>query len=436
MPEFADITFPQGFLWGCATSSHQVEGNCTNNDWWAWEQEGGHIRDGSVSGLACDHYNRFEEDFALAQELGHNAHRISIEWSRIEPEEGRWDMAEVDHYRRVLESMHRHGLTPFVTLHHFTNPLWFRDRGGWLDPQAPDLLARYAGFMARELGELVPFWLTINEPMITVAVGYLVGYFPPCQRDMDQAMTVARQLLLAHGRMYQAIHEATTHHPQVGIVMAMIDYQPKDPHSAADRRVAQMADDLMNEYFLAGIDRGLIPPPAGLGQETPGLKRTWDVIGLNYYARALMSERTLASRRLFGEPPPGAELSLMGWEVHPEGFYRLLKRLQTYGRPIYVTENGISTLDDDQRCRYLLRHLGEMRRAMGEGVDVRGYLHWTLMDNFEWAEGYRQKFGMVAMDPDTREREPKPSAYLYRDIARANAVAAEQFEEYLAQAGP
>ncbi len=432
MPQFADITFPQGFLWGCATSSHQVEGNCTNNDWWAWEQEGGHIRDGSVSGLACDHYNRFQKDFALAQELGHNAHRISIEWSRIEPEEGRWDMAEVDHYRRVLESMHRHGLTPFVSLHHFTNPLWFRDRGGWLDPQAPDLLARYAGFMARELGDMVPFWLTINEPMITVAAGYLFGVFPPCQRAMPQAMVAARHLLLAHGRMYQAIHEATTHHPQVGIVMAMSYYQPKDPHSEGDRRAAQMADDLMNEYFLSGIDRGLIPSPVGQGQEAPGLKGAWDLIGINYYSRTVLSETTLASGSLFGEPPPGAELSLMGWEVYPEGFYRFLKRLQAYGQPIYVTENGISTLDDDQRCRYLLRHLREMQRAISEGVDVRGYLHWSLVDNFEWAEGYSQKFGIVALEPDTLERRPRPSAYLYRDIARANAVTAEQFGKYLA----
>jgi beta-glucosidase len=432
MPEFADITFPQGFLWGCATSSHQVEGNCTNNDWWAWEQEGGHIRDGSVSGLACDHYHRFEEDFALAKELGHNAHRISIEWSRIEPEEGRWDMAEVDHYRRVLESMHRHGLTPFVTLHHFCNPLWLRDRGGWLDPQAPELIARYAGFMARELGDLVPFWLTINEPMIVVAAGYLFGVFPPCRQDMAQAMTAARHFLLAHGRMYQAIHEATTHHPQVGIVMAMEYFQPKDPDSEGDRRATQMADDLMNEYFMAGIDRGLIPPPAGQGQEVPSVKGTWDLIGFNYYSRHMMSEMSLASASLVGEPPPDAELCLMGWEVYPEGFYRLLKRLQAYGQPIYITENGISTLDDDQRCRYLLRHLREMQRAISEGVDVRGYLHWSLTDNFEWAEGYYQKFGIVAMDPQTREREPRPSAYLLRDIARANAITAEQFQKYLA----
>jgi beta-glucosidase len=431
MPEFADISFPRGFLWGCATSSHQVEGNCTSNDWWAWEQEGGHIRDGSVSGLACDHYNRFEEDFALAQELGHNAHRISIEWSRIEPEEGRWDMAEVDHYRRVLESMHRHGLTPFVTLHHFTNPLWFRDRGGWLNPQAPELIGRYAGFMARELGDLVPFWLTINEPMVIVTEGYLMGLFPPQHQDMAEALVVARHLLLAHARMYQAIKEAAPHRPPVGIVLHMSYLQPKNPDSPADRATCDTADALFNQYFLTGIDKGVFAPPVGQGEEAPGVKGTWDLIGLNYYSRTLISEGFLTKGAMFGEPPSGAELSLMGWEVYPEGFYRLLKRLQAYSQPIYVTENGISTLDDDQRCRYLLRHLREMGRAISEGADVRGYLHWTLTDNFEWAQGYYQKFGIVAMEPNTRERRLRPSAHLYRDIAQANAVRAEQFERYL-----
>jgi beta-glucosidase len=432
MPEFADIHFPSGFLWGCATSSHQVEGNCTNNDWWAWEQEGGHIRDGSVSGLACDHYNRFEEDFDLARELGHNAHRLSIEWSRIEPEEGRWDMAEVDHYKRVLESLHRRGITPFVTLHHFCNPLWLRDRGGWLDPRAPELIARYAGFMAKELGDLVSFWSTINEPMVLAGAAYVMGVFPPCDQDMGEASTVARNLLIAHGKMYQAIREAAPHSTPIGIVMAVDYIRPKDPDSDADRQTAQMVDGMMNEYFLAGIESGTIGPPGGQGEEVPGLKGTWDFIGFNYYSRTLVSQRMLTEGLPHGEPPPDAELSVMGWEVYPEGFYHVFKRLSKYGVPIYVTENGISVVEDNQRCRYLLNHLQQMHRAMSEGVDVRGYLHWTLMDNFEWAEGYYQKFGLVAMDPETRERQPRPSAYLFRDIARANAVTAEQFRQYLA----
>ena len=281
MAEYTDIRFPAGFYWGCATASHQVEGNCTKNDWWAWEQEGGHIHEGGVSGIACDHYNRFEEDFALAQELGHNAHRLSIEWSRIEPEEGQWDMAEVDHYRRVMESLHRHGLTPFVTLHHFTNPLWFRDRGGWLNPQAPDLIARYAGFIAKELGDLVPFWFTINEPMVIVTASYLVGNWPPQHKDMAEAMVAARHLLLAHAPMYQAIKESTTHSPQVGVVLTMPYFEPKTltrrataPRASGRRRLQPVLPDGHRQGHLraaGGPGRGGAGCEGHLGHHRPEL---------------------------------------------------------------------------------------------------------------------------------------------------------------------
>ena len=199
MSTYTDLRFPKGFLWGCATAAHQVEGNNTNNNWWQWEQEGGHIKGGDVSGIACDHYNRFDSDFALAQELGHNAHRLSVEWSRIEPEEGRWDMKEVAHYRQVMESLHRHGLTPMVTLHHFTNPIWFERQGGWINPRSVELIARYSGFIAKELGDLVPFWSPINEPMVIVIGSYLFGVDPPGQQDWGAAMTASRHLLQAHG---------------------------------------------------------------------------------------------------------------------------------------------------------------------------------------------------------------------------------------------
>jgi beta-glucosidase len=428
MSTYTDLRFPKGFLWGCATAAHQVEGNNTKNNWWQWEQEGGHIKGGDVSGLACDHYNRFDSDFALAQELGHNAHRLSIEWSRIEPEEGRWDMKEVDHYRQVMESLHRHGLTPMVTLHHFTNPVWFERLGGWTSPRSVELIARFSGFIAKELGDLVPFWFTINEPMIIV-ISYLFGDGPSGQSDWNTAMTVSRHLLQAHGSMYRAVKEATSHNPRVGPVHNMPYIEPYDPSSEDDRNAAALADLLMNEYFLAGINTGTVGPPAGQGEEAPGLKDSWDFIGINYYSRHRMAhDRPLDPA---GLPPPDAELTLMGYEVYPEGFYRQLMRLKQYGPPVYVTENGISTKDDTQRCRHLLRHLMEVHRALKEGTDIRGYLHWTFVDNFEWLEGYQQWFGMVAMEPGTLKRRPRPSAYLFRDIARGNAVSAAMLKEYV-----
>jgi beta-glucosidase len=428
MTTYTDLRFPKGFLWGCATAAHQVEGNNTNNNWWEWEQQPGRIKGGDVSGLACDHYNRFDSDFALAQELGHNAHRLSVEWSRIEPEEGRWDMKEVAHYRQVMESLRRHGMVPMVTLHHFTNPIWLERQGGWTNPRSVELIARFSGFIARELGDLVPFWLTINEPMIIV-ITYLVGDGPPGPSDWDTAMTVSRHLLQAHGAMYRAVKESTSHNPQVGPVHNMPYIEPYNPDSEDDRNAAALADLLMNEYFLAGIDTGTLGPPAGQGDEVPGLKDSWDFIGINYYSRHRMAHDQPLDPG--GLPPPDAELTLMGYEVFPEGFYKNLVRLKKYGLPVYVTENGISTKDDTQRCRHLLRHLAEMHRALQEGTDIRGYLHWTLIDNFEWAEGYQQWFGMVAMEPGTLKRRPRPSAYLFRDIARGNAVTAAQLKEYV-----
>src|SRR3990172_11331597 len=281
------LRFPDGFYCGCATSSHQVEGNNRNNQWWAWEQEGGHIKDGSVSGPACDHYNRFEEGFALAEELGHNAHRFSIEWSRIEPEEGRWDAKETEHYRRVVESLLSHGMTPFATLHNLTNPLGFEAKGGWTSPEAPELIARYAVYMAKGLGEAVPFWLTINEPSVIAAASYLAGVFPPQKQDLALAMTAARHVLIAHGKMYHAIREAAPHSPQIGPVLNMNDVQ--DASAAdADEEAAKLMDSYWNKFWLNGVRDGVVGPPVGGGEEVGGLKGAWGFIGLHYYSPSVL----------------------------------------------------------------------------------------------------------------------------------------------------
>ena len=425
MTEHADLRFPSGFLWGAATSAYQVEGNCSKNDWWAWEEIEGFIQDGSRSGIACDHYNRFDEDFALAQQLGHNAARISIEWSRIEPEEGRWDMAEVDHYRRVLESIHRHGLTPLVTLHHFTNPLWMANKGGWIEPSIVDHVSRYAAFISGQLGELVPKWDTINEPMVLVN-----GMHIYLRGDWQKTTAVARHMLKAHAAMYQAIHAATSHNPQVSIVHAMPYMMPENPDSEADREASRLRDQFAVEYILAGIESGTIGPPFGDGEDVPGLKGAWDAIGINYYTRSIAAAGD-SPAEMRGRVPEGAETTLHGDEVYPEGLYHGIMRLANYGRPIYVTENGISTLDDGQRNRYLLRHLQQAHRAISDGADLRCYMYWSLLDNFEWMMGYSQKFGMCALEPGTLNRLPKPAAYIYRDIATSNRISAAQLKAHL-----
>jgi beta-glucosidase len=246
---------------------------------------------------------------------------------------------------------------------------------------------------------------------------------------MAEAMTAARHVLIAHGKMYAAIREAAPHGPQIGPVLNMIDVQAAS-ESEEDKQAAALFDTYWNTFWLEGIKNGVVGPPAGGGEEVPGLKGTWDVIGLNNYSRAVIAAggRPMGLRQV--PPSPEAETSTMGWEVYPEGFYRVMARLKAYGRPVYITENGIGTDDDEQRCRFILRSLREVRRAMDEGVDVRSYLHWSFQDNFEWAEGFRQRFGLIGLGDGTRDRIVKPSAHLFRDIARANSVSDEMLAKY------
>lgn len=444
--------FPDGFLFGSATAAHQVEGGCLNDHWSDWEREPGRIHDGSNADVACDHYRRFAEDFALAASLGHNAHRFSIEWARIEPEEGRFDDRELDHYRAVVDSIRANGMEPLPTLHHFTHPSWVQRDGGWENPRIVDRLARYAEHVARGLGDRVGTWWTINEPMVAPALCYLMGVHPPGVRDFMRALPVARHVLVAHGAMYRAIHGAAPRGVKVGPVLQMPYIAPLDPGSEADREAAAQQDFLFNEYYLEGLRRGVVAPPIGGGEEVPGLAGSYDVVGLNYYARMLVSASAAESlvHPAGGASPHGATADggapgmglrrpgetsefedQMGWEVYPRGLGEQLLRLRDLGAPLFVTESGMATRDDRARCRHLLVHLLEVQRAIAGGADVRGYMYWTLMDNFEWAEGYTRTFGLVEIDREHGlARRPREAAFLYRDIARAGGISQEILDRH------
>ncbi len=447
-----ELRFPAGFLFGAATAAHQVEGGCRGNQWWEWEQVAGHIRDGSTSEVACDHYRRFREDFALARELGQQAQRISIEWSRLEPEEGRFDEREADHYRAVLDSIRENGMEPMVTLHHFTNPLWVQRQGGWENPRIVDWLAGFAGRAVRAMGDRVRSWWTINEPTVAPALCYVMGMHPPCVRDFGRALPVARHVLLAHGAMYRAVKDAASHGAEAGPVLQMPLIEPLDPACEADRAAAAQQDFFFNQYFLDGLERGVVAPPIGEGEEVAGLAGSYDAIGLNYYARMLVpggpvgqvsgladavaeasaaggEHGPLLGARRAGEPAEFVDQ--MGWEVHPPGLCKQLVRLAALGRPLYVTESGMATRDERARCRHLLAHLVQVHRAIEQGADVRGYMYWTLMDNFEWAEGYARTFGLIEVDrANDLARRPREAAYLYRDVARAGGLTAAMLERW------
>jgi beta-glucosidase len=405
-------SFPDRFLWGAATAAHQVEGGLTNNDWWRFEQEG-HIRGGDSAAVACDHYNRFREDFAELRRLGHNCHRLSIEWSRVEPAPGEFDDREIRHYRDVLAELREQGMAPMVTLHHFTSPLWFADRGGWAANGAPDAFLPFVRKVATELGELVAMWCTINEPNIYAVQGWGLGEFPPGRKgDLRAMYRVLRNLRAAHLACYEELHRLTPEVP-VGLAFNKWLLLPADPSHRRDRAAARTAQALMDRW------------PAGGGRFERIVDAAADYIGLNHYAGQLVAfEPTRPGAQFMRRfNPPGVPTSDFGWALVPGWMRQVLDELKPRGLPIYITEHGIAAVDDAVRQKFLLDVLEQVWRAINDdGVDVRGYFHWTSMDNFEWAHGYAMKFGLLEVDRATLERRRRPTAELYARIARSNSL--------------
>lgn len=404
--------FPTGFLWGAATASHQVEGGNRHNDWWELEQAG---RLPHASGEACRHYERYESDFDLARSLGHNAHRLSLEWSRIEPTPGTWDDTELEHYANVLAALRARGIEPVVTLHHFTNPAWFARRGGWTRSDSVALFTRYVEHVATRLAGKVRYWLTVNEPTVYAKHAYVAGDWPPCQRNAWwSAASATYHLCRAHVAAYRVLH-ARNPDAMVGIAHSAPYVAACNPDSAADRRAACLRDFALNEVVFRMIGRR---PAAVL-----------DFIGLNYYARQLVRVRGASGlARLFGteckDDHHGTPrwFTTLGWEVHAPGLRRVLERFGRYGVPLMVTENGIATTDEAQREEYLQTHLQALGQSVAEGIPVLGYLYWTLMDNFEWAEGRNARFGLIAVDFDTQVRTVRPAAQAFRRVCTTNAI--------------
>ena len=395
--------FPPDFLWGSSTAAHQVEGGNTNNDWWQFEHTPATAAVES-SGDGIDHWHRFDADFTLLAALGQNAHRFSLEWSRIEPAEGEFSQAALDHYARVLESLACHGLTAFTTLYHFTVPQWFAARGGWLASDALDIFGRYVDKVATTLGELMPYACTINEPQIVALAGYAGGFFPPAHRDLDEAVRVNTVLAQAHRIATDALR-AGAGSPKVGTCLQLPVIEPLRPDSAEDAAVVDAARQFVVDFHIDDLRAA-----GDVG----------DFVGLQYYTRIRIDA---TNPLLVAGPPADAETTQMGWEVYPDGLAQMLRRLADAGLPIVITENGIATADDDQRVRYLPAHLKQVKAALDEGIDVRGYMYWSSFDNFEWAHGYAPTFGLIGIDRENGYRRiVRPSAVAYGAIARGGRL--------------
>lgn len=423
--------FPEEFIWGTATASHQVEGQNNNNNWSEWEKQPGKIIHDQKAGLACDWWGgRWKEDLDRAAETGQNAHRLSIEWSRIQPEEGRWDEDALDHYRTILRGAVQRGLKPVVTLHHFTDPLWLVERGGWENDRTPEWFAEYTRRVVEALKQYVSLWVTINEPNIYV-FGYLGGVFPPGKNDLKVATQVYANLLRGHARAYQTIH---TIQPQasVGVAISYRSFRPEHSWSLLDKQVVGFQNRMFNDVFMNTLINGRLDMLLHK-INVPEAVNTLDYVGINYYTRDIVRFNLFKPGNFFASShyPADAEVSDNGFMANvPEGMFDALKWAMRFKKPIYVTENGIEDADDDLRPRYLIQHVHQIWRAVNFNFPVRGYFHWSLVDNFEWERGWTQRFGLWGLDVESQARIRRKSVDVYETICKENGISSQMVETY------
>ncbi|HXX69945.1 MAG TPA: family 1 glycosylhydrolase [Polyangiaceae bacterium] len=425
------LHFPASFLFGTATAATQIEGGCTTSDWYAFAREPGHVRNGDTPVVACDGWNRWREDFSLQRSLGLGAYRMSLEWARIEPRPGEIDHGALDRYREMVGTLRDWSIEPMVTLHHFTLPLWLAREGGVLCPEFPERLARFARVAAGALSDLCRLWITTNEPNVLAAQGYLLGVWPPALRSPSAAIRACYALLEGHVAAYRALKETRIHEVSVGIAHHLRAATAARPRSVADRLATQTITRLFNEAFaIAQCDGTMFGPLDAAFRSRSGFRvaearGTQDFFGMNYYTRDVVRFSMAHARELFvaRTVPDGAERSDLGWEIYPAGLGDLLRSWgRRTGLPVIVTENGVADASDAKRARFIVHHLAEVARAIADGVSVQGYFYWSLLDNFEWAEGYEPRFGLVAMDYATQGRSMRESARAYARIAQERAL--------------
>lgn len=409
--------FPKDFFWGASTSAHQVEGN-NHNDWSRWENANatrlareapkrlGHLenwevikkaatdRNNYISGEACDFYNRYADDFDLAKKIGLNAFRLSIEWSRIQPSENEIDKKAIEHYRKMIKALKARGIEPFVTIWHWPLPLWLSQRGGWTYKEISHYYIGYAALLVREFGADVKYWITLNEPNVFTENSYFIGRWPPQRRSLGAYYSAVSNMVKAHREAYHII-KSIDPEAQIGISNNFIPYTAYK-HLWINRLLKAYADVRWNYTVLFQIKNHL------------------DFIGVNHYFRYRIN---------YGfNKTSSAPRSDMGWELYPPALYTALKDLRKYKLPIFITESGVADKDDRYRGWYIRETLKHVHRAISHGVDVRGYFHWSLLDNFEWSEGFWPRFGLIEVDYATQKRTVRRSANVYSDIIKHNGL--------------
>lgn len=439
--------FPAGFLWGTATAAYQIEGAVAEDGrgesiWDRFCHTPGKVYEGHTGDVACDHYHRYEEDLDHLAKLGVNAYRFSVAWPRIFPEgKGQVNRKGLDFYQRLVDGLQARKIQPCLTLYHWDLPQTLQEKGGWGNRDTARYFADYAHTLYQALGDRVPLWITLNEPWVVAILGHAWGQHAPGLTDYPLAMQVVHNLLLGHGWALEAFRDDGPRRAQIGITLNLTFTQP-DSDRTADLEAADLADRFTNRLFLDPLFKGCypeLPEPVRsvLARTTPEemklVSAPVDFLGINYYSRQIVRADEEAPFGVATVPPKGdREVTEMGYDVYPEGLGELLRRVHREYRPgqIYITENGVAfadhyengQVDDPKRISYIHQHLLQVHQAIEEGVPVKGYFYWSLMDNFEWAYGYSKRFGLLYVVPETLERVWKRSAHWYADVVRANAV--------------
>ena len=424
------MKFPKNFIWGTATASHQVEGACNNNNWYNWEQSKNEkgvpcISGGQLSGYACDHWNRYEEDINLIKELGLDSYRLSIEWSKIEPKRGEINKDAINHYHKVIDSLISNNIKPVITLHHFTEPIWFHDIGAFEKEENIDIFVSYSKLIFSEFSSKVAIWCTINEPSVYTTHGYFTGIFPPGKKNASIAVKVLKNLLKLHVEIYHTLKAMPNGNDcQIGIVKNINQFEPYRRHSIMDWMVSLINNQFFNnsvvDFFRKGIFKIRIPGLAWIKYYNKKAIGSMDFFGLNYYShnhvKFKLNPREFFELKFLEEDI----MTDMPYTMYAEGLYRALHQVSILNKPIIVTENGIADKTDDKREKYINEYLYALFRALEDGIDIRGYYYWSLLDNFEWAFGYDMKFGLYEVDFKTQKRTLREGAKAYQKIVQEN----------------
>lgn len=403
--------FPEDFIWGSAAAAYQVEGGNSNSDWWPWELKAGK----EPSGVACNHYQVYEQDFDLAKSMNHKANRLSIEWARIEPKEGQFSEKEMQHYIDVVLALRARGIEPVVTLHHFTNPIWLAEMGGWENKKVVALFQRYCEFVVSRLAKHVHYWITINEPTIYISHSFLLGWWVPQKVNAFMAAwAVERHMLAGHIATYRAMNKIYQEQ-NLSKPMISISHHLTSIVACNKKLKNRISAWFRNYWFNLRILNALHSA------------KTLDFIGINYYSRQLIDLKNWSFPDFVmacstGHPDFPAEQNFLKWDIYPQGLHELLLQLRKYDIPMMITENGICAEDDNQRWKFIQIHLKTIHDAMQKGAKVIGYLYWSLLDNFEWAHGYGPRFGLIEMDYKTQKRTIRESAKKFAEVCKTGLL--------------